>query len=216
MYIVTFYWSPENNCLDPIFELATPLSDFVRQRLHWLEMPDRLNSNFFRSFTCMPPWMSWITDAYWYRLPLGTEQVVSSIHGSVGYISHVHWAYDYLGPLIGVLWVHIAWHKNCVKTEQNLLLSFSRNFARPQRLTTICDHLWRWRLNGRLRSLGWRPRGFLFELNRFVNPLVGIRPWKDNFQIFSRTFPKEIYKRRFQDLTLLHQILHYHPPFHHD
>ena len=29
--------------------------------------------------------------------PLGTEQVVSSIPGSVGYISHVHWAYDYLG-----------------------------------------------------------------------------------------------------------------------
>ena len=30
------------------------------------------------------------TVAQWYRLPLGTEQVVSSIPGSVGYISHVH------------------------------------------------------------------------------------------------------------------------------
>ena len=30
------------------------------------------------------------------------------------YISHVHWAYDYLGPF-GVLWVHMAWHKNCVR-----------------------------------------------------------------------------------------------------
>ena len=42
----------------------------------------------------------------WYRLLLGTEQVVSSIPGSVGYIFHVHWAYDYLGPF-GVLWVYI-------------------------------------------------------------------------------------------------------------
>ena len=52
--------------------------------------------------------------AWWYRLPIGTEQVVSSIPGSVGYISHVHWAYDYIG-LFWVLWVHMAWHKNCVK-----------------------------------------------------------------------------------------------------
>ena len=32
------------------------------------------------------------------------EKIVSLIPGSVGYISHVHWAYDYLGPF-GVLWV---------------------------------------------------------------------------------------------------------------
>ena len=44
---------------------------------------------------------------------LGREQVVSSIPGSVGYISHVRRAYDYLGPF-GVLWVHMAWLKNCV------------------------------------------------------------------------------------------------------
>ena len=55
-----------------------------------------------------------VTVTQWFRLPLGTEQVVSSIPGSVGYISHVHWAYDYLGPF-GVLRVHMAWHKNCVK-----------------------------------------------------------------------------------------------------
>ena len=29
-------------------------------------------------------------------------------------ISHVHRAYDYLGPF-RVLWVHMAWHLNCVK-----------------------------------------------------------------------------------------------------
>ena len=29
-------------------------------------------------------------------------------------ISHVHRAYDYSGPF-GVLWVHIAWYKNCVE-----------------------------------------------------------------------------------------------------
>ena len=32
------------------------------------------------------------------------------------YISHVQRAYDYLGSF-GVLWVHMAWHKNCVKNE---------------------------------------------------------------------------------------------------
>ena len=31
-------------------------------------------------------------------------------------ISHVHRAYDYLGPF-GVLWVHMAWHKNCVEKK---------------------------------------------------------------------------------------------------
>ena len=62
-----------------------------------------------------------VTVALWYRLPLGTEQVVSSIPGSVGYISHVHWAYDYLGPF-AVLWVHMAWHKNCVKKEKKKIL----------------------------------------------------------------------------------------------
>ena len=45
-----------------------------------------------------------------------SRKVVSSIPGSVGYISHVHWAYDYLGPF-GFLWVHMAWHKNCVEKK---------------------------------------------------------------------------------------------------
>ena len=31
-----------------------------------------------------------VTVAYWDRLPLGTEQVVNSIPGSIGYIFHVH------------------------------------------------------------------------------------------------------------------------------
>ena len=55
-----------------------------------------------------------------YRLPLGMEQVLSSIPGSVGCISHVHWAYDYLGP--GYIWVHMAWHKKCVKKPVLLIL----------------------------------------------------------------------------------------------
>ena len=41
---------------------------------------------------------------------LGRNRLWVSIPGSVGYISHVHWAYDYLGSF-GVLWVHMAWHK---------------------------------------------------------------------------------------------------------
>ena len=36
-----------------------------------------------------------------------TEQVASSSLGSVGYISHVHRAYDHSGPF-GVLWLHMA------------------------------------------------------------------------------------------------------------
>ena len=39
-------------------------------------------------------------------------------------ISHVHWAYDYLGP-IRVLWVHMAWHKNCVEKKSGLDISVS-------------------------------------------------------------------------------------------
>ena len=31
---------------------------------------------------------------------------------NVGYISHVHWAYDY-SVTFGVLWVPMAWHKKC-------------------------------------------------------------------------------------------------------
>ena len=60
--------------------------------------------------------------------PLGTEQVVSSIPGSVGYISHVHWAYDYLGPFEG-LWAHMAWHKNCVETNKKNKSLFSENYS---------------------------------------------------------------------------------------
>ena len=47
-------------------------------------------------------------------------ELVSSIPGSVGYIFHVYWTYDYLGPF-GVLWVHMAWHKNCVKNTAKLV-----------------------------------------------------------------------------------------------
>ena len=41
-----------------------------------------------------------VTVAKWYGLPLGTEQVVSSIPGSVGYISHVYtWSLRLIGFL---------------------------------------------------------------------------------------------------------------------
>ena len=51
-----------------------------------------------------------VTVTLWNWRALWTEQVASSIPGSVGYIiiiSPVHRAYDYSGPF-GVLWVHIA------------------------------------------------------------------------------------------------------------
>ena len=57
-------------------------------------------------------------------------QVVSD-PGSVGYISHVHLAYDYLGPF-GVLWVHMAWHKNCVKKN---------DYEKPQGFETVTHHI---------------------------------------------------------------------------
>ena len=65
-----------------------------------------------------------ITDSLWpggIGSRLGTEQVVSSIPGSVGYKLYpifieptITWVPSYLGPF-GVLWVHMAWHKNCVE-----------------------------------------------------------------------------------------------------
>ena len=59
----------------------------------------------------------------WDRRALGTEQVVSSIPGSVGSISHVHRAYDYSG-LFGVLCVYM-WHDTkIVLTNFDRLESF--------------------------------------------------------------------------------------------
>ena len=46
----------------------------------------------------------------WYRHPRLGRNTVSRVRisgSSVGYISYVHWAYDYLGPF-GVLWVYMA------------------------------------------------------------------------------------------------------------
>ena len=42
--------------------------------------------------------------------PLSSQ--TAPVPGRVGYKSHVHQAYDYLGPF-GVLWVCMAWCKNC-------------------------------------------------------------------------------------------------------
>ena len=43
----------------------------------------------------------------------GTGCEFDSWQRRIYFISHVHRAYDYFGPF-GVLWVHMAWHKNCV------------------------------------------------------------------------------------------------------
>ena len=66
---------------------------------------------FRESFSNPSLWPSGIGSRLW-RIRL------SSIPDSVGYISHVHWPYDYLGSF-GVLWVHMAWHKNCVFWAEN-------------------------------------------------------------------------------------------------
>ena len=50
----------------------------------------------------------------------GTGCEFDSWQCRVGYISHVHRAYNYLSPF-GVLWVHMAWHKNCVKKFQHAI-----------------------------------------------------------------------------------------------
>ena len=72
-------------------------------------------------------------------LPFGTEQAVSSIPGSVGYISHVHWVYDYLGPF-GVLWVHMARHRSCVwKSNCGKVKEERDHRAWLQILTAECD-----------------------------------------------------------------------------
>ena len=60
------------------------------------------------------------------------------VPGSVGYISHVHWAYDYLGPF-GILWVHMAWHKNCVKKKKKEMHTFSGIQVGGQLLPEVRD-----------------------------------------------------------------------------
>ena len=56
-----------------------------------------------------------VTVALRNRHVLVIEQVASSNPGSVNYvISHVHRVYDYSGPF-GVLLLHMAWYKNCLK-----------------------------------------------------------------------------------------------------
>ena len=40
------------------------------------------------------------------------------------HISHVHRAYDYLGP-IRVLWVLMAWHKICVKINKERTVMYT-------------------------------------------------------------------------------------------
>ena len=56
------------------------------------------------------------------------------------YISHVHWAYDYLGPF-GVLWIHMAWHKNVLRTRKNPgivpVCSAAGSIIDPQRIILL-------------------------------------------------------------------------------
>ena len=59
--------------------------------------------------------------AYWTRRTLGTEQVASSSPGwKYNIVSHVHKAFDYLGPF-RVLCVHMAWYKSCVQKSPSRL-----------------------------------------------------------------------------------------------
>ena len=51
-------------------------------------LPDYICFNIMYHLIISLDWA--VTVAYLYRLPLGTEQVVSSIPGSDGYVSHVH------------------------------------------------------------------------------------------------------------------------------
>ena len=103
--------------------------------LHWLLYPQCISHKIcLLMFKCLKGmalayvwslcWHCSCCGSFWFEICSSrwsrcarTEQVVSSIPGSVGYISHVHGAYDYLGPF-GVLWVHMAWHKNCVEKKK--------------------------------------------------------------------------------------------------
>ena len=67
-----------------------------------------------------------VTVALWYRLPLGTEQV----HEFDSWQCRIYIPCSLSLRLLGslrVLWVHMAWHKNCVKnhsTQSNTSWSF--------------------------------------------------------------------------------------------
>ena len=74
---------------------------------------------------------------------------------NVGYISHDHWAYDYLGPF-GVLWVHMARHKNCVnkKNDANTKEDWwakTKMFTQSLRAPNFWHH---WRSNSMLEIHG--------------------------------------------------------------
>ena len=71
--------------------------------------------------------------------PAWAGQVVSSIPGSDGYISHIHWAYDYLDPF-GVLWVHMAWHKKCVKKNVKMMTLLLISSRKPNVHCALCIH----------------------------------------------------------------------------
>ena len=88
------------------FQLLGPATakDLEPQSVRWLG-------------TTMSPWAADLkagTVAWWYRLSLGMEQVVSSIPGSVPCSLSLR----LLGSL-RVLWVLMAWHKNCVKKKKS-------------------------------------------------------------------------------------------------
>ena len=93
----------------------------------------------------------------WYRLPLGTEQVVSLIPGSFGYISHVPGAYDYLDPFgfSGYIWLDT---KIVLKNKWCTLAGFGYN-PHPGRLVLSVTDSWR------SVCTGWNLFIFLFISN---------------------------------------------------
>ena len=57
----------------------------------------------------------------------------------INIISRVHRAYDYSGPF-GVLWLHMAWYKNCVK---KIILKISHSLSQKSVAQKCLKYTWR-------------------------------------------------------------------------
>ena len=69
------------------------------------------------------PTITWVPSGFSGYIWLDTKIVFKKknlIPGSVGYISHVHRAYDYSGRSFGVLWVHMTQYKNWVLKKRSI------------------------------------------------------------------------------------------------
>ena len=83
------------------------------------------------------------------------------------YISHVHWAYDYLGPF-GVLWVHMAWHKNCVKKKLQHARHLKMCLDPKLLLFTILNHFYYIKCS--VENEGLIPKFLATEIRTTVGP----------------------------------------------